>query len=301
VAEVIRVLAIEDEAMCRKTLVSGLSGDGFVVEVAENGTEGIERFSANPPDVVLLDMVLPDMNGPEVCRRLLETGVPVPVIMVSGLHDEDDIVRGLEMGATDYVTKPYQLAELTARIQTVLRRTGRVNGPVRSNDIEPRWETADREGFVDGPVRLDAERREVTAGGRRVQLTRREFELLSALLSPPNRVHTREELADRLWPGHGQAHTRALDAHVRRLRAKIESGSSEHRYIVTRHGVGFMFDTGGAKARSEERIKRRILGRKSGKGRRGWLPRAFRAAASAGSEPVHSVLEASVAAEVDAG
>jgi len=236
----VRVLVVEDEESYREALLMGLTKEGYAVELAADGLEGLRRFGADPPDIVLLDVLLPGMNGTEVCRRMREMA-PVPVIMVSALDSEVDVVLGLEIGAADYVTKPYHLRELTARIQAVLRR---VSPPFLAPPA-PDPARSQPDVIVAGPVRMDFARREVTAVGERVHLSRREFDLLALLLSPPNQVRTREELIDRLWSGRDLADTRTLDTHVRRLRVKLEEDPADPRYLVTVRGVGFRFDADG--------------------------------------------------------
>jgi two-component system response regulator RegX3 len=236
----IRVLVVEDEVSYRDALMSGLTNEGYAVELAEDGIEGLRKFSARPPDIVLLDVLLPGMNGPEVYRRMREIAT-VPVIMVSALDSEVDVVLGLEIGAADYVTKPYRLRELTARIQAVLRRVAPTF--VGLPAAEPHRDRP--EVIVAGPVRMDVGRRDVISDGHRVHLSRREFDLLALLLSPANQVRTREELIDRLWSGRDLADTRTLDTHVRRLRVKLEEDPARPRYLVTVRGVGFRFDVDG--------------------------------------------------------
>jgi len=238
----VRVLVVEDEESYREALLTGLTKEGYAVELAADGIEGLRAFGADPPDIVLLDVLLPGMNGTEVCRRMREMA-PVPVIMVSALDSEVDVVLGLEIGAADYVTKPYHLRELTARIQAVLRRVAPAFPTVSLPSPDPLKSQPDV--IEAGPVRIDFARREVTATGRRVHLSRREFDLLALLLSPPNQVRTREELIDRLWSGRDLADTRTLDTHVRRLRVKLEEDPADPRFLVTVRGVGFRFDADG--------------------------------------------------------
>jgi two-component system response regulator RegX3 len=190
---------------------------------------------------VLLDVLLPGMSGTEVCRRMRDIA-PVPVIMVTALDTEVDIVLGLELGAADYVTKPYHLRELVARIQAVLRRVA----PPPIPALFPSAATASRaDVVVAGPVHVDFARRVVSTGGRTVHLSRREFDLLALLLSPPGQVRTRDELIDRLWSGRDLADTRTLDTHIRRLRVKLERDPADPQYLVTVRGVGFRFDADG--------------------------------------------------------
>ncbi len=238
---VIRILVVEDEESYREALQAGLGKEGFAVELAADGLDGLRQFAAHPPDLVLLDVLLPGLSGTEVCRRMRALA-PVPVIMVSALDAEMDIVLGLELGAADYVTKPYRLRELVARIQAVLRR---VQPPPIPVPIRPAAVVAPVEVVVAGPVRVDFARREVRAGTRAVHLSRREFDLLSLLLSPPGQVRTRDELIDRLWSGRDLTDTRTLDTHIRRLRVKLEHDPADPQFLVTVRGVGFRFDSDG--------------------------------------------------------
>jgi two-component system response regulator RegX3 len=234
-----RILVVEDEESYREALEAGLRQEGFAVELAADGLDGLRQFAADPPDLVLLDVMLPGLSGTEVCRRM-QALAPVPVIMVTALDAEMDIVLGLELGAADYVTKPYRFRELVARIQAVLRRVQ--PPPVRRPTIEAGPTT---EIVVAGPIRVDFARREVRAGTGVVHLSRREFDLLSLLLSPPGQVRTRDELIDRLWSGRDLTDTRTLDTHIRRLRVKLERDPADPQFLVTVRGVGFRFDTDG--------------------------------------------------------
>jgi len=237
-----RILVVEDEQSYREALQAGLGKEGFQVELAEDGLDGLRQFAAHPPDLVLLDVLLPGLSGTEVCRRM-KALAPVPVIMVSALDAEVDIVLGLELGAADYVTKPYRLRELVARIQAVLRRVQPPALPPPRHPPVGSLPTA--EIVVAGPVRVDFARREVRTGARTVHLSRREFDLLSLLLSPPGQVRTRDELIDRLWSGRDLADTRTLDTHIRRLRVKLERDPADPQFLVTVRGVGFRFDADG--------------------------------------------------------
>jgi len=238
----IRILVVEDEESYREALQAGLRKEGFAVELAADGLDGLRKFAAHPPDLVLLDVLLPGLSGTDVCRRM-KALAPVPVIMVTALDAEVDIVLGLELGAADYVTKPYRLRELVARIQAVLRRVQPSPIPLLrrpTNDVVPPVEIIEA-----GPVRVDFARREVKAAERTVHLSRREFDLLSLLLSPPGQVRTRDELIDRLWSGRDLADTRTLDTHIRRLRVKLERDPADPQFLVTVRGVGFRFDADG--------------------------------------------------------
>ena len=236
----VRILVVEDEESYREALYAGLSKEGYEIELAADGMEGLRRFAEDPPDLVLLDVLLPGMSGTEVCRRMRDIA-PVPVIMVTALDTEVDIVLGLELGADDYVTKPYKLRELVARIQAVLRRVSPPPIPMPASSTgAPRADVV-----VAGPVRVDFARRVVSTAGSDVHLSRREFDLLALLLSPPGQVRTRDELIDRLWSGRDLADTRTLDTHIRRLRVKLEHDPANPQYLVTVRGVGFRFDAEG--------------------------------------------------------
>lgn len=238
--QALRVLVVEDEESYREALEAGLKNEGFAIELAPDGPEGLRRFMENPPDIVLLDLMLPGMPGTEVCRRM-RAFASVPVIMVTALGSEVDVVLGLELGASDYVTKPFRLRELVARMQAVLRRTQSSRHSLAAAESPaPRSEAIDA-----GPVRVDLAQRFVSVNGRPIYLSRLEFDLLAVLLSPPGQVRTREELIDRLWAGRELTDTRTLDTHVRRLRVKFEEHPADPRYLLTVRGVGFRFDPEG--------------------------------------------------------
>ncbi len=237
-----RVLIVEDEESYREALTAGLTREGFAVESAADGPEALRRFADDPPDIVLLDLLLPGMHGIEVCRRMLSLA-PVPIVMVSAVDSELDVVLGLELGAAGYVTKPFRLRELVARIQAIMRR---VSPPVIPGDDGP--EPAHRpETPVSafGSVTIDVVRREVVKDGGVVRLSRREFDLLAVLVDPPGRVRTRDELIDKLWPDRNLSDTRTLDTHVHRLRSKLEPDPANPRYLITVRGVGFRIDADG--------------------------------------------------------
>jgi two-component system response regulator RegX3 len=232
----ISILVVEDEEAYRDALFVGLIREGYGVELAADGEDALRRFVERPPDLVLLDLMLPGISGIEVCRRM-RAYAPVPIIIVSALNAEGDVVRGLEIGAEDYIAKPFRLRELVARIRSVLRRVA----PVLPETEEPGY--AGRPDAIEaGPFRIDFARRVVTAAGEPVHLSRREFDLMALLLSPPGRVRTREELIDKLWSGKDLADTRTLDTHVRRLRVKLEADPARPRYLLTVRGVGFRFE-----------------------------------------------------------
>jgi two-component system, OmpR family, response regulator RegX3 len=253
VGERVRVLVVEDEESYRAALAAGLSLEGFDVDVTPDGSEGLRHFADHPPDIVLLDMLLPGMHGMEVCRRMRALA-PVPIVMVSAVDTELDVVLGLELGASDYVTKPFRLRELVARMQAILRRVSPPDvspiDQVRADDLldgDGVAEFEQRPAVDLGEVRVDFVRREVTVGRMKTHLSRREFDLLAVLLSPARRVRTRTELIDLLWPDRYLSDSRTLDTHIHRLRAKLEPDPARPRFIVTVRGVGFRIDPDGAR------------------------------------------------------
>ncbi len=222
------VLVVDDEESYRQALASGLTREGFAVEAAGDGHEALRLFHRVHPDLVLLDVMLPDQSGIEICQQMRALK-PVPIIMVTARDSEVDIVLGLELGASDYVAKPFRLRELVARMRAVLRRG---------------VDVAEHHGEVltVGPVRLDAGRREVTVDERSVDLSRKEFDLLALLMSHSGQVVTRDWCIDRLWWDQELTDTRTLDTHIKRLRRKIEPDPANPRHLVTVRGVGFRFE-----------------------------------------------------------
>ena len=223
------VLVVDDEESYRQALASGLGQEGFATQVAATAREGLQAFEDLRPDLVLLDLMLPDESGIEVCRRMRALAPGVPIIMVTARDAEVDVVVGLELGASDYVAKPFRLRELVARMRAVLRR----------NPLPP---PATEEVLVGGPVRLDTARREVTVRGSAVDLSRKQFDLLALLMSHAGQVVTRELCIDRLWWDQELSDTRTLDTHVKRLRHKLEVDPARPRHLVTVRGVGFRFE-----------------------------------------------------------
>jgi two-component system response regulator RegX3 len=222
------VLVVEDEDSFSDPLSYMLRNEGFEVAVAPTGPEALEEFDRHGADLVLLDLMLPGLPGTEVCRQLRNRST-VPVIMLTAKDSEIDKVVGLELGADDYVTKPFSSRELVARIRAVLRRHGQAEEP----------EDAALEA---GPVRMDVERHTVSVSGRGVQLPLKEFELLEMLLRNAGRVLTRMQLIDRVWGADYVGDTKTLDVHVKRLRAKIEPDPAVPRYLVTVRGLGYKFE-----------------------------------------------------------
>lgn len=221
------VLVVDDEESYRQALAAGLAREGFAVELAADGHEALKLFHRSRPDLVLLDVMLPDQSGVELCQRM-RTLAPVPIIMVTARDSEVDVVLGLELGASDYVAKPFRLRELVARMRAVLRRG--------TPTAAPRDEVV-----LVGPVRLDVGRREVTVDGGSVDLSRKEFDLLALLMAHSGQVVTREWCIDRLWWDQDLTDTRTLDTHVKRLRRKIEPDPANPRHLITVRGVGFRF------------------------------------------------------------
>ncbi|BCJ60030.1 response regulator transcription factor [Micromonospora endophytica] len=224
-----RVLVVEDEESFSDALSYMLRKEGFEVSVAATGTSALTEFDRTGADIVLLDLMLPEMSGTEVCRQLRQRS-HVPIIMVTARDSEIDKVVGLEIGADDYVTKPYSPRELVARIRAVLRRQS--------------VEAAESGGptLAAGPVRMDIERHVVTVQGAAVPLPLKEFELLELLLRNAGRVLTRGQLIDRVWGADYVGDTKTLDVHVKRLRSKIEPEPSAPRHIVTVRGLGYKFE-----------------------------------------------------------
>jgi len=228
---VTRVLVVEDEESFSDALSYMLRKEGFEVAVAATGPDALESFDRAGADLVLLDLMLPGLPGTEVCRELRSKS-NVPVIMLTAKDGEVDKVVGLELGADDYVTKPFSSRELVARIRAVLRRHSDVE------ELTPATLEA-------GPVRMDIERHVVTVSGREVPLPLKEFELLEVLLRNAGRVLTRMQLIDRVWGADYVGDTKTLDVHVKRLRAKIEPAPSTPRFIITVRGLGYKFEPGG--------------------------------------------------------
>jgi two-component system, OmpR family, response regulator RegX3 len=225
---VTRVLVVEDEESFSDALSYMLRKEGFEVAVATTGPEALDTFDRTGADLVLLDLMLPGLPGTEVCRSLRQRS-NVPVIMLTAKDSEIDKVVGLELGADDYVTKPFSSRELVARIRAVLRRQGDV-------------EELESAVLAAGPVRMDVDRHIVAVRGEQVQLPLKEFELLEVLLRNAGRVLTRGQLIDRVWGADYVGDTKTLDVHVKRLRAKVEADPSDPRCILTVRGLGYKFD-----------------------------------------------------------
>jgi two-component system response regulator RegX3 len=225
---VTRVLVVEDETSYSEALSYVLRKEGFDVAVAETGPDAVAEFERAGADIILLDLMLPGLSGTEVCRHIRQTSA-VPIIMVSAKDTEVDKVVGLELGADDYVTKPYSPRELVARIRAVLRR-----GIPEELD--------DGSALEAGRIRMDVERHLVTVDGERIQLPLKEFELLEYFLRNVGRVLTRGQLIDRVWGADYVGDTKTLDVHVKRLRSKIEADPANPIVLTTVRGLGYKLD-----------------------------------------------------------
>lgn len=230
----VRVLIVEDEESFVDALTVGLEREGFDVQIARDGQEALRHFGEQSFDVVLLDLMLPKVSGLDVCRVMRATS-DIPIIVVSAKGEEVDTVLMLELGADDYVTKPYRLRELVARIRAVLRR-------------RERHETLDdsEEQIERGVIRMDVEARRCYIGPKEIRLRKKEFALLRLLLENPGRVLTREVLIDRVWGNDYVGDTKTLDVHIKRLRSLIEDNPRTPVHITTVRGVGYRFELTGA-------------------------------------------------------
>lgn len=223
-----RVLIVDDEKLIVKGIRFSLEKDDYEVDTAYDGGEALEKARENTYDVVLLDLMLPVMNGMDVCRQIREFS-DVPIIMLTAKGEDMDKILGLEYGADDYITKPFNILEVKARIKAILRRTRAAKKNVEENVI------------VNGDVRLDKDNRRVQICGREINLTGKEFELLEFLVANPGKVYGRAKLLQLIWGKDYPGDERTVDVHVRRLREKIEPNPSEPRYVQTKWGVGYYY------------------------------------------------------------
>ena len=225
-----KILLVEDEEVLYDPLSFLLGREGFTPVVVDNGLDAVPAFEREDPDLVLLDVMLPGMSGMEVCKKIRASS-SVPIIMLTAKDSEIDKVLGLELGADDYVTKPYSSRELMARIRAVLRRQSSDHG-----------DEQDQKALAAGPVRMDVERHVVTVDGEEVSMPLKEFELLEILLRNTGRVMTRAQLIERVWGADYVGDTKTLDVHIKRLRSKIEPKASSPRYVITVRGLGYKFE-----------------------------------------------------------
>ena len=226
-----KVLVVDDEKLIVKGIRFSLEQDGMDVDTAYDGEEALEKAKSNQYDVILLDVMLPKMSGFEVCQQVREFS-DVPIIMLTAKGDDMDKILGLEYGADDYITKPFNILEVKARIKAIIRRSQKSQNKGR---IEEKKED-------NGPVRIDAAGRRVFIEGREISLTAKEFELLEFLMNNRNKVYGRDSLLKEVWGADYPGDVRTVDVHVRRLREKIETNPSEPNYIHTKWGVGYYFD-----------------------------------------------------------
>ena len=224
----VKILVVEDEQSLREPLVFVLQKEGYQVVEAEDGEKAIKVFESEGADLLLLDLMLPKLDGNQVCKHIRQSS-NVPIIMLTAKDTEVDKVVGLEIGADDYVTKPYSTRELLARMKAVLRR-----------NLEPAVESG--AVLVAGDLKLDADRHVVTLAGNPIILPLKEFELLELLMENVNRVLTRGQIIDRVWGSNYFGDTKTLDVHIKRLRSKIEDDPSRPQYIQTVRGLGYKFE-----------------------------------------------------------
>jgi len=223
------VLIVDDEKNIVDILSFNLKREGFEVVPAYDGKSALEQYSLKRPDLILLDVMLPVIDGFEVCRRIREKDRKTPIIMLTAREEETDKVLGLDLGADDYITKPFSIRELQARVRANIRRTA--DGPEAQSDAEEH-----------AALMVDAERYDVFINGKGAELTQREFELVSFLAASPGKVFSREELLHDVWQYEYFGDLRAVDVAVRRLREKIEEDPSQPRYVITKRGVGYYFE-----------------------------------------------------------
>ncbi len=224
-----RALVVDDEKLIVKGIRFSLEQDDMQVDCAYDGEEALELARANRYDIILLDIMLPKLTGFEVCQQIREFS-NVPIIMLTAKGDDMDKILGLEYGADDYITKPFNILEVKARIKAIMRR------------VEPkRGQAQAHRDLVSGEMRLDCEGRRAYIAGREIGLTAKEFEVLELLMTNPNKVYSREALLKIVWGSDYPGDVRTVDVHIRRLREKIESNPSEPQYVHTKWGVGYYF------------------------------------------------------------
>ena len=232
-----QILVVEDEDSFVDALTVGLEREGFIVKVAINGTEALKIFEEIKPDLIFLDIMLPEISGIDVCREI-RTKSDVPIIMVTAKGEEIDTVLGLEIGADDYVTKPYRLRELVARIRSVLRRAE----DTKKTNLKLGNQTDNDSLLEVGNVSVNLSRHEVLVDDQQVMIPLKEFDLLVLLMENPNRVLTRDTIIDRIWGFDYVGDTKTLDVHIKRLRNKIEANHKDPKKIITVRGVGYKYN-----------------------------------------------------------
>ena len=224
-----KVLVVEDEAKISEVIKSFLENKGFIVFVAENGRQAFGLLEKENISLIILDLMLPDMSGEEICMKIRKTS-RVPIIMVTAKVDEEDMLKGLGIGADDYITKPFSLKELFARIEVVFRRS--------SDDLIPLYS---KNSFHDGDLEVDFQSRTIRKQGREVSLTPNEYKILAALIKYPNKVFTRDELIRTALGDEFEGFDRAIDSHIKNIRQKIETDTKNPDYLITIHGTGYKF------------------------------------------------------------
>jgi len=224
-----RILIVEDEPGLAESVRYALEAEGFEVMVAGSGVSGLDLARLSNPDLVLLDLMLPEMSGLDVCRQIRSSS-DVPIIMLTAKDSEADKVAGLELGADDYMTKPFSMRELLARVRAHLRRAAKTGVLAESNEV-----------LRGGPIELDIDAHVTRVGGDEVELRPKEFELLESLMRRKNRLAARHTLIDEVWGPSYFGDTKTLDVHIKRLREKLEADSSNPRHIVTVRGLGYKF------------------------------------------------------------
>ncbi|MGN0386114.1 MAG: response regulator transcription factor [Lachnospiraceae bacterium] len=223
-----RVLVVDDEKLIVKGIRFSLEQDGMEVDCAYDGEEALEYARNNTYDMVLLDIMLPKLTGYEVCQQIREFS-DVPIIMLTAKGDDMDKILGLEYGADDYITKPFNILEVKARIKAIMRRT------------EPKKTVKEDSVLESGSMKIDCDGRRVYIGGKEISLTAKEFEVLEFLIRNPNKVYSREKLLDTVWGSDYPGDVRTVDVHIRRLREKIEANPSEPKFVHTKWGMGYYF------------------------------------------------------------
>lgn len=224
-----KILVVDDEKLIVKGIRFSLEQDDMEVDCAYDGEEALKLAAENEYDMILLDVMLPKKDGFEVCRQIREYS-DVPIIMLTAKGEDMDKILGLEYGADDYITKPFNILEVKARIKAIIRRTGKQKG-----------KKEDPELIVKGDMRIDCESRRVVIGDREINLTAKEFDLLELLATHPNKVYSRENLLNLVWGYEYPGDVRTVDVHIRRLREKIETHPSDPKYVYTKWGVGYYF------------------------------------------------------------
>lgn len=223
-----KILIVDDEPLIIKGLKYSLEQDGYRIEEAMDGQEAVDKIAQNRYDLILLDVMLPKMSGIEVCQTVRETS-DVPIIMLTAKGEDMDKILGLEYGADDYMTKPFNILEVKARIKSILRRVGAKEDPIKKQIIES------------GDMRVNISNRSVTIAGKEITLTAKEFDLLHLFITNPGKVYSREELLETIWKYDYLGEVRTVDVHIRRLREKIEKDTARPEYILTKWGVGYYF------------------------------------------------------------